>query len=101
MATLLQIDFPTDGPFGAEMSEAYGDLAVSISQEPGLLWKIWTETPTDRRAGGIYLFSDEASARAYCDMHTKRLAGFGVTDIRALFFDVNEALTAITRGPVG
>ena len=101
MAILLQIDFPTDGPFGAEMSEAYGDLAVSISQEPGLLWKIWTESPTDRRAGGIYLFSDEASARAYCDMHAERLAGFGVTDIRALFFDVNEALTAITRGPAG
>lgn len=33
-------------------------------------------------------------------MHTKRLESFGVTGIRALFFDVNEALTATTRGPV-
>ncbi|MBB1482247.1 monooxygenase [Tessaracoccus sp. MC1865] len=100
MATLLQIDFPSDGPFGAEMSDAYADLATSISQEPGLQWKIWTENATDRAAGGIYLFNDEDSARAYCDMHTKRLESFGVTGIRARFFDVNPDLTEITRGPV-
>ena len=64
-----------------------------------LLWKIWTENATDRTAGGIYLFTDEASARTYCDMHTKRLQSFGVSGIRALFFDVNTALTATTRGP--
>jgi hypothetical protein len=32
-------------------------------------------------------------------MHTKRLQSFGVSGIRALFFDVNTALTATTRGP--
>lgn len=100
MATLLQIDFPSEGPFGAEMATAYADLASSISNEPGLLWKIWTENANDRTAGGIYLFSDEDSARAYCDMHTRRLESFGVTGIRALFFDVNDALSATTRGPV-
>lgn len=81
MATLLQIDFPSEGPFGAQMSEAYADLAASISAEPGLLWKIWTENATEGTAGGIYLFADEASARA-------------------LFFDVNQPLTSITRGPL-
>lgn len=100
MATLLQIDFPSEGPFGAEMSAACADLASSISNEPGLLWKIWTENATDRTAGGVYLFADEASARTYCDMHTKRLQSFGVSGIRALFFDVNTELTATTRGPV-
>ena len=83
-----------------QMSEAYADLAASISTEPGLLWKIWTENATDQTAGGIYLFADEASAHAYANMHTKRLESFGVTGIRALFFDVNEPLTATTRGPV-
>ena len=100
MTTLLQIDFPSAGPFGAQMSEAYADLAASISTEPGLLWKVWTENATEQAAGGIYLFADEASARAHATMHTKRLEGFGVTDIRARFFDVNEPLTAITRGPI-
>lgn len=101
MATLLQIDFPSDGPFGEAMAQAFADLAASIREEPGLLWKIWTENQATKQAGGIYLFSDEASARAYCDMHAKRLEGFGVTGIRALFFDVNEPLTQVTQGPVG
>ena len=92
MTTLLQTDFPSAGPFGAHMSEAYA--------EPGLVWKIWTENATEQTAGGIYLFTDEASAHAYATMHTKRLESFGVTGIRALYFDVNEPLTATTRGPV-
>ena len=100
MTTLLQIDFPSAGPFGTQMSEAYADLAASIATEPGLVWKIWTENATEQTAGGIYLFTDEASARAYATMHTTRLEGFGVTGIRARFFDVNDSLTAITRGPV-
>ena len=44
--------------------------------------------------------TEQASAHAYATMHTKRLEGFGVTGIRALYFDVNEPLTATTRGPV-
>ena len=100
MAVLLQIDFPSSGPFGDQMADAYTDLAASISTEPGLLWKIWTENADDQSAGGIYLFADETSARAYADMHTKRLQSFGVTGIRAKFFDVNEALTSVTRGPI-
>lgn len=101
MATLLQVDFPSDGPFGAAMAEAYAELAASISTEPGLVWKIWTENAAERTAGGIYLFTDEESARAYARMHTARLEGFGVTGIRAMVFDVNEPLTATTRGPLG
>ncbi len=45
MQTVLQIDFPFTGPFGEEMQQAMQSLAESISQEPGLLWKIWTENP--------------------------------------------------------
>jgi hypothetical protein len=43
MPILLQIDFPFQGPWGAEMSTTMQCLVVSIAQEPGLLWKIWTE----------------------------------------------------------
>ena len=100
MHFILQVDFPYAGPWGQAMTEAMTGLAQSIATEPGLIWKIWTENEAERRAGGIYLFADEASARADCDMHTRRLEGFGVSGIRALFFDVNEPLTATTRGPL-
>ena len=100
MPTLVQFDFPPDGPWGEEMAAAFRDLAETIAQTPGLRWKIWTENEREGTGGGIYLFDDEASARAYVEEHSKRLEGFGVTGIRARVFDVNEPLTAVNRGPL-
>lgn len=100
MATLLQVDFPFTGPWGADAVGALTDLANVIDQAPGLRWKIWTENERDGVSGGIYLFDDEASARAYMDEHSARLASFGITGVRAVFLDVNEGLTAINHGPL-
>ena len=100
MPRLLQIDFPLDGPWGEEQAGAFRELAELIAATPGLRWKIWTENPDEGRAGGIYLFDDDATLRSFRDEHTARLRGFGVQDIRALTFDVNETLTAVTRGPL-
>ena len=61
MAVLLQVDFPFTGPWGDEMAAGMEALAVSIAQEPGLLWKIWTENRETDEAGGIYLFAGAAS----------------------------------------
>jgi len=101
MPVLLQFDFPMNGPWGAEMAEALRGLAQDIAGASGLRWKVWTENAAEGRAGGIYLFDDRASADAYRAMHSARLAAFGIKDIRALTFDVNEPLSAITRGPLG
>lgn len=100
MAKLLQIDFPFTGPFGAEMAEALKDLAVSITEEPGFIWKIWTENASEKDAGGIYLFKTEEAAEAYLEKHTARLKGLGVEKVHAKIFDVNPDLSKITNGPV-
>ncbi|MCZ7587527.1 MAG: monooxygenase [Gaiella sp.] len=100
MPTLVQFDFPMSGPWGDEMAAAFGDLAEVIGRAPGLRWKIWTENEAAGSGGGIYLFEDDASAEAYIEEHTARLAGFGITYIRARLFHVNEQLTAINGGPV-
>jgi hypothetical protein len=99
MATLLQFDFPFDGPFGAEMAQALDGLARSIAEEPGLLWKIWTENAAERAAGGVYLFATPEAAAAYAKKHGERLAGFGITGIRARTFDVNAELSHLTHAP--
>ncbi len=99
MATLLQFDFPFQGPFGAAMTEALDGLARSIADEPGLLWKIWTENADEGLAGGIYLFETPEAAAAYARKHSERLAGFGITGIRAKTFDVNQGLSRLTRAP--
>ena len=100
MSVLLQVDFPYQGPWGDEMTDAMRALAESIATEPGLVWKIWTENPATQEAGGIYLFADRASAQAYLDMHTARLKGFGVPVVNGKLFEVNDTLSAIDRGPV-
>lgn len=55
MEKLLQVDFEFHGPFGEEMSNTLVDLAKSINQEPGMIWKVWTENEKDKLGGGIYL----------------------------------------------
>ncbi len=98
MATLLVFEFPMDGPWGDEMAGAFKGLAEDIAGEPGLIWKVWTEAPERKVAGGVYLFEDEASARAYAAKHSERLKGFGITDIDLREYSTNEPLSVITRG---
>lgn len=100
MPTLIQVTFSMDGPWGEEMAQAFGGLAESINDEPGFLWKVWIENQAERASGGIYLFDTEENARAYVAMHTERLAGFGITDVTARYFDVNQTLSVLNRAPV-
>lgn len=100
MAVLLQVDFPFQGPWGDAMTAALKGLAESIAQEPGLIWKIWTENPEKQEAGGIYLFTDAASAEAYLKMHTQRLMSFGVPQVNGKLFSVNRDLSALDRAPL-
>jgi hypothetical protein len=97
MAYILQVDFPHNGIFGEEFSKAFVDLANDISNEDGLLWKIWTENSSTKEAGGIYLFSNEKDAKRYLDKHSRRLSSFGYKDIRGKIFEVNESLSKITK----
>lgn len=100
MAYVLQVDFTMNGPFGDEMAEVFSDLAKSINQEEGFIWKIWTENRETNEAGGIYIFETKQTAENYLEMHTNRLASFGITDVNAKIFTINSKLTEITKGPV-
>ena len=100
MPCLLQVDFPYPGPWGDEMTAAMQELAQSIAQEPGLIWKLWTENRSAGEAGGIYLFADQPSAEAYLAMHSRRLKEFGIPQVNAKLFAVNEALSLIDRAPL-
>lgn len=97
MATLLVFEFPSTGPFGADAAEAYRELAEDIATEKDLVWKVWTEDPQREVAGGVYLFASEDAAEGYVEKHTKRLEGFGITGIKAVKYQVNEALSEIDR----
>lgn len=97
MYYILQVDFPYSGPWGAAMYPAMEELARSISEEPGFIWKYWTENQDRNEAGGIYLFSDEGSAAAYLKKHTSRLKSFGIPSVNGKIFAVNEALSRLNH----
>lgn len=97
---LLQMDFSHNGPGKEEMDITYQDLAKSIAEYSGVIWKIWTVNEVSREAGGIYLFEDDGSLNNYLQMHRERLKGFGITTVNAKVFKVPEVLSAITCGPI-
>ncbi|GAA4893253.1 monooxygenase [Tessaracoccus lubricantis] len=97
MAVLVQVNFPMEGPWGAEMAEAFRGLAESINEEPGFIWKVWIEDQSAGRSGGIYLFDTREHAEAYVAMHTERLAGFGIAGVEVIYSDVNESLSQVNR----
>lgn len=101
MAHLLVFEFPSAGPFGSGAVAAYRDLAEDIAAEEGLIWKIWTEDPEARVAGGVYLFETEADADRYVAKHVQRLTGLGIADIDARGYTVNDELSVLTRGIPG
>lgn len=100
MTVLLQIDFPSTGPFAEEMTQTFAALAESINQENGLIWKIWTENNDSQEAGGIYLFDSMENATCYLTMHSARLERFGITNIRSKIFQVNTDLSKINHAPL-
>lgn len=100
MSQLLQVDFKVPSTFTPAMIESMVDLAKSINQEPGFIWKIWTQQPEQQLAGGVYLFEDEQSANNYLKMHSARLTQMGITEIRGIIFDVNSPLSEINKGPI-
>jgi len=94
---ILYVDFPHQGPFGKEMAENLKDLAASINEEPGFVWKMWTESEKDKEVGGIYLFDSKKSADQYLKKHKVRLEEWGYKDVTYKIFDINETLSKINH----
>lgn len=100
MSVIMYVDFPHNGPFGEELKNELSELSKSINNEPGLIWKIWTENQADKTAGGVYLFDTRVNAEKYLTMHSERLTKWGYTNIRGQVYEANEGLTAINNGPI-
>jgi hypothetical protein len=100
LSTYLQFEFPYDGPWGEAMAVHLDSLARQIAAEDGLIWKIWTENPTTKRAGGIYQFQNRETAERYRRKYAELLGKFGIQDLRTWSFQANAALSKITRAPI-
>lgn len=83
--------------------EAVASLAGDILNVPGLRWKIWLINATQNTAGGIYLFDDASYTEAF--LASPVLAVLqdhsALASLCAKPFDVLQAETAATHGPLG
>jgi len=87
---------------GSEYEQAVSPLASQFAAVAGLRWKIWMINEAEGEAGGIYLFDDEASVKAFLEgpLAAQVTSHPALSDFSVKQFDVMENVTAITRGPV-
>ena len=100
--TIIQINYKFEMT-RAEYEQGALGSASTIAASPGLRWKVWIVNDEAREAGGIYLFDDEASARAYiASPHIARVrSNPKIKDWNYKLFAVNEAPGLITHAPMG
>lgn len=72
--THVQIDFAFNGSV-AEYTRLAEHVAPHIAAVPGLIWKVWIIDEMRGRAGGAYLFANDAAATTY-------LEGPGIAQLR-------------------
>lgn len=98
---LLQLNFKFNVT-SAEYEQAVSPLAEKFAAVSGLRWKIWLMNEGESEAGGIYLFDDEASLKAFLDGPLAAAVSShpALSDMSVKRFDVMDSITAITRGPV-
>lgn len=100
---ILQINFTFSGIARSELEAAWLPAAQPIAETPGLRWKVWLMNENEHECGGVYLFDDEASVQGFLNgpivAATKDAPILSNASVK--IFDMLEAHTAITRGPVG
>ncbi len=86
----------------AEQARGFLAAAEKIATLPGLTWKIWGYDDSEHVAESIYLFDTEERARAWGDGPLKSALGSspGISDIEVHYYDVDEALSTVTRAPL-
>ncbi len=100
-ATILQLNFNF-----SVSSEDYENLVTALVDEfakiDGLKWKVWIMNKDESEAGGIYLFEDEDSVKAFLSGPlAKQVSSHpALSNLSVKTFEVLKELTSVTRGPV-
>lgn len=89
-----------EGPITEEFLAGTEQLAKSIAEEPGIIWKIWTVEDGTNHYGSTYLFRNREYLESYKIMHLKRLEAIGITVTADHVFDIMEEVSRINRAPL-
>jgi Putative mono-oxygenase ydhR len=96
----VQIEFTLRVPEAAYLAHAES-VVPAMRALPGLQSKVWIVSEDGRRAGGLYLFRDAASAKAYVEgpIVAGLRASPNMADVSVRVSRVVESLTAATNAP--
>ncbi len=96
----VQIEFTLRVPEAAYVAHAES-VVPAMRAVPGLQSKVWIISEDGQRAGGLYLFRDAASARAYAEgpIVAGLRASPNMADVSVRISRVLESLTAATNAP--
>ena len=96
----VQIDFTLRMTETAYLTQAES-VVPTMRAIPGLQSKVWIISEDGRKAGGLYLFRDAASAKAYAEgpFVAGLRASPNLADVSVRIFRVLETLTAATSAP--
>jgi len=99
---ILQVNIKVNKP-AAEVEQNWLRAANIFADMPGLRWKVWIKNEEEQEVGGIYLFEDEASVQAYLNgpIAAALRSNPANVSVSVKQFNIMEAHTAITRGPIG
>jgi hypothetical protein len=99
---ILQINFKFKVPRSDYEKATLDQFAKPIANVKGLLWKVWIMNENKKEAGGIYLFNDESSVKAYLEGNivAELMKHPALSDIEAKVFDVMDKHSKVTHGPV-
>lgn len=97
---ILQVNFKLNVPT-AEYEKICASVAQSFADVPGLQWKIWILNEQGKEAGGIYLFKDKQALNNFLSGPlVAKVKTLPFRDVSMKQFDVMEAVTAVTHGPI-
>ncbi|MDV2993763.1 MAG: hypothetical protein N4J56_003417 [Chroococcidiopsis sp. SAG 2025] len=105
MAKIIQIDFKRDRSQKKTASSrtVMLDFTQALAQVPGLIQKIWMiNNETTSKAGGIYLFEDEASVFDYFNgtIFNRIVSDPNFEEIVVKSFELNEKYSFLAEGSV-
>ena len=95
---IVQISFRYSGRY-ADFEPVLPGFVQALRSVPGLAWKIWTYDDAAGWGSGLYLFSNEADARAYLATMLPQMRELA-SDLDARVLDIHVASTLGTHGPI-
>jgi len=100
MPIVLYVNYTPSAAQQAQTAEERIAAAHRITELDGFGWKIWVRNAETNARGGIYLFDDLTTARAWGESVRERLGNGGATNLTVTYSEIDPEPSAVTHAPI-